>query len=188
VTAAPPPPPPVTAGSDEETLVELTPEQALHGSRLELALRDGTVVELWTPPLAGDGWRLRLAGVAPGGGDHFLQLRVRTAEGLRIDGLRVRYQLELHPADAALGCQVVVPTLAGPVRLQVPPGSSSGRLLRLRGRGQRLADRAGDQLVEVRIVIPHPLSDAEEALFRRLRELDEQHGDHTAPDVGRSDG
>ncbi len=177
VATAPASPPPVMAATDEETLVTLTPEQALSGQRLELELRDGTVVEVWTPPLAGDGWRLRLAGVAAGGADHFLQLRVRTAEGLRIDGLRVHYQLDLHPADAALGCQAVVPTLEGPVRLRVPAGSSSGRLLRLRQRGQRQGEQRGDQLVEVRIVVPDRPTEAEEALFRRLRELDrEQNG------------
>lgn len=174
VTAAPPPPPPVQAGGDAESVIDLDPDQALAGTRVELTLRDGTVVEVWTPPLAGDGWRLRLAGVAPGGGDHFLQLRVRTAEGLRIEGLRVHYTLELSPPEAVLGCQVPVPTLAGPVRLRVPPGSSSGRLLRLRGRGLRQGDRRGDQLVEVRIVVPADASDAQLALYRRLRELQEE--------------
>ena len=171
VTHAPPPPPPVTATTDEETVVELSPEQALAGERVELVLRDGTCVEVWTPPLAGDGWRLRLAGVAPGGGDHFLQLQVRTPEGLRIDGLRVNYLLELEPADAVLGCHVAVPTLEGPVTLQVPPGSSSGRLLRLRGRGLHWGERSGDQYVEIRVVVPAPLGDDELALYRRLREL-----------------
>ena len=161
--------------TDNLDAVDLTPEQALVGERVELELAGCTVVEVWTPPLAGDGWRLRLAGVAPGGGDHFLQLRVRTAEGLRIDGLRVKYPLELSPAEAALGTQVVVPTLEGPVRLRVPPGSSSGRLLRLRGRGQLLGDRRGDQLVEVRIIIiDEELSEAERALYGRLRELEEE--------------
>ena len=172
VTAAPPPPPPpVPAATAEETLVELTPEQALAGERVELELSDGTLVEVWTPPLAGDGWRLRLPGLAPGGGDHFLQLRVRTSEGLRIDGLRVLYTLELSPAEAALGSHQLVPTLAGPVRVRVPPGSSSGRLLRLRGRGLSQGERAGDQIIELRIVVPSQLSEAEEALYRRLGEL-----------------
>jgi curved DNA-binding protein len=134
VTAAPPPPPPVRAADASETMVELSPEQALHGAMVELELQDGTVVEVRTPSLAGDGWRLRLAGLGAGGGDHFLQLRVRSADGLRIDGLRVHFLLELTPAQAALGCRRAVPTLAGPVRLTVPPCSSSGRLLRLRGR------------------------------------------------------
>ena len=149
----------------------MSPEQALSGARVELELPDGLVVEVSTPPMAGDGWRLRLEGVAPGGGDHFLQLRVRTEEGLRIDGLRVLYQLDIPPADAALGCQVVVPTLAGPVRMRVPPASSSGRLLRLRGRGLSDGERSGDQLVEVRIVVPEALDDGEEALYRRLQQL-----------------
>lgn len=167
----PAPPPPVQATADLETIVDLTPDQALQGERIELTLPDGTTVEVRTPPMAGDGWRLRLAGVTPTGGDHFLHLRVRTPEGLRIDGLRVLFQLDLHPADAALGCSAVVPTLAGPVRLQVPAGSSSGRLLRLRGRGLEWGHERGDQLVELRLVIPEPLSEAEEALFRRLQQL-----------------
>ena len=177
VTARPATPPPVQAAGDLESLVELSPEQALEGTRVELTLPDGTAVEVWTPPLAGDGWRLRLAGVGPGGSDHFLQLRVRTAEGLRIDGLRVHFQLDLPPADAALGCQAVVPTLDGPVRLRVPAGSSSGRLLRLRGRGLESGGQRGDQLVEVRIVVEDSLDEAQQALYRRLRELaEERHG------------
>jgi DnaJ-class molecular chaperone len=161
----------VSASGDCESIVELTPEQALSGQRIELELRDGTAVEVWTPPLAGDGWRLRLAGLAPGGGDHFLQLRVRTPEGLRIDGLRVLYTLEMPPADGALGCTAVVPTLQGPVQLRVPPGSSSGRLLRLRGRGLERGDQRGDQLVEIRLVVPQALTEAEEALYGRLQQL-----------------
>ena len=183
VTTSPPPPPPVPAASDEETTVLLTPEQAVAGTRVELTLRDGTVVEVWTPPMAGDGWRLRLAGVTPSGGDHFLQLRVRTPEGLRVDGLRVHYLLEIAPAEAALGCLRVVPTLEGPVRLRVPPGSSSGRLLRLRDRGITAGDRRGDQLVEVRIVVPDQLDGAREALYRRLQELDDEQQEDR-PDGG----
>ncbi|MCB4406628.1 DnaJ domain-containing protein [Synechococcus sp. MU1642] len=169
--SAPPPPPPVRAVEDLESVVHLTPEQALQGTVVELTLDDGTMIELNTPPFAGDGWRLRLEGVAPGGRDHFLQLRVVTDDGLRIDGLRVLYKLMLFPPDAALGCAVDVPTLDGPVTLQVPPGSSSGRLLRLRGRGLQLDDERGDQLVEIVVVIPSDLGDAERALYRRLQEL-----------------
>ncbi len=177
VASRPASPPPVRAAADLESVVALSPDQALAGACVELELPDGTVVEVWTPPMAGDGWRLRLVGVGPGGGDHFLQLQVRTADGLRIDGLRVHFQLELSPADAALGCQAVVPTLDGPVRLRVPPGSSCGRLLRLRGRGLEHQEERGDQLVELRIVIEDSLSEAEQALYRRLRELAEERQD-----------
>ena len=171
VATAPAAPPPVAATTDLESVVELTPEQALQGERIELELANGTCIEVWTPPFAGDGWRLRLEGVAAGGADHFLQLRVRTADGLRVDGLRILYKLELTPAEAALGCGVVVPTLRGPVKMAVPAGSSSGRLLRLRGRGLEWSDQRGDQLVEIKIVVPEELSEAEVALYRRLEEL-----------------
>ena len=164
-------PPPVRALDDLESVVDLSPDQALYGTSVELNLEDGTLVQLDTPPNAGDGWRLRLEGVAPGGRDHFVQLRVITPEGLRVDGLRVLYKLELFPPDAALGCAVDVPTLDGPVTLQVPPGSSSGRLLRLRQRGLSDGERRGDQLVEIVIVIPADLGDAERALYQRLQEL-----------------
>ncbi|MCP9774507.1 DnaJ C-terminal domain-containing protein [Cyanobium sp. WAJ14-Wanaka] len=171
VSASPPPPPPVQATTDLETLVELSPEQALQGASLEIELQDGTAVEVKTPAMAGDGWRLRLAGVTPGGGDHFLHLRVCTPDGLRVDGLRVLLSLDLSPAEAALGCAVVVPTLRGPVKLTVPAGSSSGRLLRLRGRGMEWGGQRGDQLVEVRIVVPEELGEAEAALYQRLGQL-----------------
>ena len=164
-------PPPVRALDDLESVVDLSPDQALYGTSVELSLEDGTLVQLDTPPNAGDGWRLRLEGVAPGGRDHFVQLRVITPEGLRVDGLRVLYKLELFPPDAALGCAVDVPTLDGPVTLQVPPGSSSGRLLRLRQRGLSDGERRRDQLVEIVIVIPADLGDAERALYQRLQEL-----------------
>ena len=170
-TQAPPSPPPVQIHEDLETIVELLPEQALYGTYVELELQDGTLVEIKTPQMAGDGWRLRLEGVALGGFDHFIQLRVFTEEGLRIDGLRVLYRLELFPADAVLGCAVEVPTLLGPVTLQVPPLSSSGRLLRLRGRGMELDGRKGDQIVEISIVIPSDIGEAENALYRRLQEI-----------------
>ncbi len=165
------PPPPVQASEDLETLIELSPDEALYGATVQLELSDSTLVEIETPPFAGDGWRLRLGGVAKGGRDHFVQLRVQTAEGLRIDGLRVFYRLELFPQEAVLGCAVDVPTLGGTVTLQVPPRSSSGRLLRLRGRGLEFDGRRGDQLVEIMVVIPADLGDAEDALYRRLQEI-----------------
>jgi DnaJ-class molecular chaperone len=164
-------PPPVTRAGDRETLVRLTPEQALEGTVVTLTLADGLEVEVPTPPGCGDGWRLRLEGVAPGGHDHFLLVEARTEEGLRIDGLRVLYRLDVAAPAAALGCQAVVPTLAGPVRLRIPAGTSSGRLLRLRGRGLERDGERGDQIVEVRLTLPERLSEAEEALYRRLLDL-----------------
>ncbi len=164
-------PPPVKLHQDIETIIELTPDEALSGTSILIELEDQTVVEVDTPPFAGDGWRLRLEKIARGGKDHYLQLKVQTENGLRIDGLRVLYKLELFPPDALLGCAVEVPTLDGNVTLQVPPKSSTGRLLRLKGRGLIFGDNIGDQFVEVLVVIPADINDEEIALYTRLQEL-----------------
>ncbi len=164
-------PPPVKIHKDIETIIELTPEEALSGATIMIELEDETVVEIDTPPFAGDGWRLRLENIARGGMDHYLQLKVQTETGLRIDGLRVLYKLELFPPDALLGCAVEVPTLDGNVTLQVPPKSSTGRMLRLKGRGLVYGDNVGDQYVEILVVIPADINDEEIALYTRLQEL-----------------
>ena len=170
-TTSEPAPPPTLIYEDQETIVEISPDQALYGSSVEIQLQDGTLVEVLTPPFAGDGWRLRIEGAAIGCRDHFVQLKVQTDDGLRIDGLRVMYRLELFPHDALLGCAVDIPTLNGSVTLQVPPNSSTGRLLRLRGRGLEYEEFRGDQIVEIIIVLPDNLSDSEIALYQRLNEI-----------------
>ena len=170
-TTSPEEPPPVKIHKDIETIIELTPEEALSGATILIELEDETVVEVDTPPFAGDGWRLRLQNIARGGMDHYLQLKVQTESGLRIDGLRVLYKLELFPPDALLGCAVEVPTLDGNVTLQVPPKSSTGRMLRLKGRGLVYGDNVGDQYVEILVVIPADINDEEIALYTRLQEL-----------------
>ena len=170
-TTSPDEPPPVKLHQDIETVIELTPDEALNGASILIELEDQTVVEVDTPPFAGDGWRLRLENIARGGKDHYLQLKVQTENGLRIDGLRVLYKLELFPHDALLGCAVEVPTLDGIVTLQVPPKSSTGRLLRLKGRGLTFEDNVGDQYVEILVVIPADINDEEIALYTRLQEL-----------------
>ncbi|WP_413682459.1 DnaJ domain-containing protein [Prochlorococcus sp. MIT 1011] len=170
-TTSDPSPPPTLIYEDQESIVEITPDQALYGSSVDIQLQDGTLVEVLTPPFAGDGWRLRIQGAAIGCRDHFVQLKVQTDEGLRIDGLRVKYRLELFPHDALLGCAVDIPTLNGSVTLQVPPNSSTGRLLRLRGRGLKYEEYRGDQIVEIIIVLPDNLSDSELALYQRLNEI-----------------
>jgi len=170
-TTSPDEPPPVKLHHDIETIIELTPDEALNGASILIELEDETVVEVDTPPFAGDGWRLRLENIARGGKDHYLQLKVQTESGLRIDGLRVLYKLELFPHDALLGCAVEVPTLDGNVTLQVPPKSSTGRMLRLKGRGLTFEDNVGDQYVEILVVIPADINDEEIALYTRLQEL-----------------
>ena len=71
-----------------------------------------------------------------------------------------------------VGADAEVATLAGPVRVRVPPGTSSGRKIRLRGKGfPSKSGDAGDLFAEVAVVVPPKLSEREEALYRELAEV-----------------
>ncbi len=116
------------------------------------------------------------AGVRGGSrGDVVVLLEVEEDPRFRRDGEDLLYELSVTFAQAALGDEVEVPTVDGTVRLRIPPGVQSGEVLRLRGRGlPRLHGRGrGDQLVRVRVWTPQRLSPEQEALFRRLREVEE---------------
>jgi curved DNA-binding protein len=79
--------------------------------------------------------------------------------------------LAVAPWEAALGATADVPTLAGSVRIKIPPRSSSGRRIRLRDKGYPVAGgKTGDLIAELRIVVPQDLSEREEALYRELGE------------------
>lgn len=131
-------------------------------------------LEVAIPPGVSDGTRLRV-------GDLMLRLRVghhplwRRSElpGGPEQGLDLYLDLPLTLAEATLGATVAVPTLDGVVELTVPPGTSSGRKLRLRGRGLTDASgRRGDLYAIVRVVVPdgRTLSAEESAALRRVAE------------------
>ena len=79
-------------------------------------------------------------------------------------------------AEAALGATVSVPTLAGdPVKVRIAPGTPSGRVLRVKGRGVPVKSGPGDLLAKVMVVVPQRLSDDAVAAVEALRALDEGH-------------
>ena len=83
-------------------------------------------------------------------------------------------ELRLAPWEAALGTSVAVPTPGGEAKVKVPAGTSSGRRLRLRGRGlPNPRGQPGDLLAEARIMVPPNLSDAERELLERLAAVSE---------------
>jgi curved DNA-binding protein len=158
-------------GSDHEAVLELTLEEAARGGRRRLSLGDGSDLEVEIPRGVRDGQRIRLAGQgAPGigggpAGDLFLRVRLRPHPVFDVDGRDLYVDVPVSPWEAALGAEVPVPTLAGSARVKVPPGSSSGRRLRLRGQG--LPD-GGDLYAVLSIRVPKTLSRKERKLFEQL--------------------
>jgi molecular chaperone DnaJ len=101
-------------------------------------------------------------GGAPG--DLYLEIEVRPDPHLRRQGSDVELEVPVTFAEAALGAKIEVPTVEGRVTVTVPPGTSSGARLRLRGRGVKNADGTrGDQLCRVEIVAPKIKPDDQEA-------------------------
>src|SRR5436190_717592 len=128
-------------GSDQEAEIELSLEEAARGGRRRITLGDGRDYEVNIPPGVRDGQRIRLAGEgsrgAAGGpaGDLFLRVRLRPHPRFRLEGRDIYVDLPLAPWEGVLGTTVEVQTLYASSRVKVPPGSSTGRKLRLRGEG-----------------------------------------------------
>lgn len=165
-------------GADQEAELELTVEEAYRGGRRRISLagpggrRD---YQVNVPRGVREGQRIRLAGEGARGspdapaGDLYLRVRIKPHERYRLEGRDIHVRLPVTPWEAALGATVPLPTPGGTAKVTVPPGSSSGRRLRLRGEGMphpRGAD--GDLYAEVRVMVPPRPTDRERKLFEDL--------------------
>jgi len=164
-----------TRGSDHEAVLELSLEEAARGGSRQISLGDGRSYDVNVPPGVRDGQRIRLAGEggrgAGGGpsGDLFLRVQLKPHPRFRLEGRNLHVEVPVTAWEAALGATVEVPTLDGTAKVKVPPGSSSGRRLRLRGQGfPGPRGGHGDLYATVRIVVPAHLSDDERELFEQL--------------------
>jgi DnaJ-class molecular chaperone len=115
-----------------------------------------------------DGKKIRLRGQGEPGsgnappGDILLTIRVSPHPYFRRSGNRLDVRVPVTLAEAALGAAIDVPTPQGTIRLKVPPNSSSGKRLRIKGHGVRPANQpAGDLFAEIQIVLPEHLTDEE---------------------------
>lgn len=155
-----------------EAEVTITLEEALNGTErtFQISSGDGTQypVTVRIPKGAAPGTRMRVPtrGVA---GDIMLTVRIASHPLYTVDGRDLQVEVALTPSEAALGTAVEVQTPAGPVRLKVKPGTSSGQRLRLTGRG--LPNPNGDPgnlYALVLVKVPAELSEAEREAYEQL--------------------
>jgi curved DNA-binding protein len=168
-------------GADQEAELELTVEEAFTGGRrwIQLPGPDGPrSYEVKIPPGVIEGQRIRLAGQggrgAGGGpaGDLYLVVRIKPHRRFRLNGRDIVVDLPLTPWEAALGAKVPVEGPDGEHKVAVPAGSSSGRRLRLKGKGMPNPKGApGDLYAEVRIMVPKKLDKKEKELFEELADV-----------------
>ncbi|MDY7529762.1 MULTISPECIES: DnaJ C-terminal domain-containing protein [Cryobacterium] len=145
---------------------------ATHGDQITLQTQDGRAIKVRIPAGVADGQKIKLRGQgqhSPDGGeagDIVLTVTVRKHPVFERDGLNLRLHVPVTFVEAALGATIEVPTLGGaPVKLRIAPGTPSGRVLRVKGRGVVTPKGTGDLLAEVQVAVPSHLSkDAEEKL------------------------
>jgi curved DNA-binding protein len=173
-------------GSDQHAKILVTLEEAFHGGAKTFQLQvpeidaNGNMhttvrtIKLRIPAGAVAGQQLRLAkqggpgiGGAPAG-DLYLEIDIQTHPIFSLQGHDVYITLPVTPWEAALGADIKVPTLAGPVGLKLAPGSRAGQKLRLKGRGLPVKPTAGDQYAVLQIETPPATTEAQRDMYKEM--------------------
>ena len=163
-------------GQDLHFTLEIGFLDAVYGAQQRLSLPGGGgPLDVTIPQGVQDGQTIRLRGKgAPGvgsgpPGDALVTITVAEHPVFRRDGDDIEIELPITLDEAVLGGKVATPTIDGPVNLTIPKGVSSGRVLRLRGKGVKRGDKRGDQRVTLKIVSPPSIDPELEAFFEKWR-------------------
>jgi DnaJ-class molecular chaperone len=171
-----PPPPPPQRGADIHYRLTVPFVEAAAGRDQRITLADGKTINLKLPAGVEDGTMMRLKGKGqpgPGGpGDGIVMVEIAPHPFFRRDGDNIRMDLPITLDEAVRGAKVKCPTVDGPVMLTIKPGTSSGTVLRLAGKGWtkksgKTSDgkpQRGDQLVTLQIQLPANLAELEKRL------------------------
>lgn len=167
-------------GADIEHTIELSLEEVARGTTREVLLKtseakgDSERIQFRVPAGVEHDQRIRVKGKGqdgPGGrGDLMIRCRILPHSYLRRTGRDLMLDLPLSLTEAILGTEVEIPTLGGAAVVKVPPGTSGGTKLRLRGRGIRdqRAGETGDMYAVVRVQVPKQLSPRAHELIKEL--------------------
>ena len=149
---------------------------AINSSKKRISLPDGRTLDVTIPEGIADGQTLRLKGKGMPGlgagepGDALITVRIRPHKTFKRLGNDILVDLPISLAEAVLGGPVEVPTVSGQVKMTVPKGSSSGAVLRLKGKGVRTKSGAGDQLVTLKVMLPDQIDPDLEAFIKSWSE------------------
>lgn len=175
-------------GQDVEHPITLSFEQAARGTHLPMQInREGKIetIDIRIPAGVKDGSRVRVKGRGQHSdgepGDLFIITHVTPHAYFRRDGLDVHLDLPISLAEAVDGAKIDVPTLDGLRTLHIPPGTSSGVKLRIKGHGIQRGEEKGDQIVITRILLPKALDDEDR---QAIDKVSAKHPFNPRADVG----
>lgn len=162
-----------TKGANIKGAVTISFADSIRGTTTNVPTSYGAANEVRIPAGVKDGQTVRAKGKGQQGsggrGDLMVKVSVAKHPVFERDGNNIRLQVPVAFDEAALGTTIEVPTLDGAVKIGVPAGSSSGRVLRLRNRGVKTSKQTGDLLVELVIEVPEELSDEAKAAVEAYR-------------------
>lgn len=155
---------PKVRGADIAYSVSVSFMEAAQGGKRRINLSNGKSLDVNIPPGTEDQQRLRLKGQGLAGmggaadGDAIVEVLVEPHPYFRREDGDIHMELPITLPEAVLGASIKVPTVSGAVALKVPPGSNSGAVLRLRGKGvpSQQTGKTGDQYVKLKVVLPDP--------------------------------
>ncbi|MCS3843313.1 MULTISPECIES: DnaJ C-terminal domain-containing protein [unclassified Microbacterium] len=166
-------------GADVTARTTLDFTTAVQGETITLQGEDGKPFKVKIPAGVADGQKIRLRGrgrPSPDGGENgdiVVQIKVRPHPVFTRDGLNLRLTVPVTFTEATLGATIEVPTLAGDiVKLRVAPGTPSGRVLRVKGRGVASSKGTGDLLAELQVAVPTHLDDAAREALQKFHDLE----------------
>jgi DnaJ-class molecular chaperone len=169
-------------GQDIEADVTISFEDSIRGGthRLSLNRRQGTeTVSVRIPPGVNDGGTLKIPGkgeVGPDGktGDLYLRIHIKPHRYFRREGRNLHLDVPVTLSEAALGAEIVIPTLEGKSTLKVPTGTQEGAILRMKNKGVPApkGGKRGDMYVHVKIQVPKDLDGESKRIFESLRQVE----------------
>ncbi len=175
-------------GQDLHAKISISLEDSYKGSKQSLVLQRPTVdakghvkttphtLNVTIPKGVIEGQRIRLEGQGAVGsanganGDLYLEINLNSHPFFTVDKRDILLTLPITPWEAALGASVPVPTLGGTVELKIPPGSQTGKKMRLKGRGIASTKMSGDQYVTLAVIVPTPENDTQRELYKSMAE------------------
>ena len=164
-------------GQDVKATLEISLEDSIAGATRRIQFSDGRTLDVTIPKGAADGQTIRLRGQgAPGAsgrseaGDALITLKIAPHPVFQREGADLTMDLPVSLPDAVLGGKVPVRTPEGTVNMTIPPGSNSGKVLRLKGRGAFVGGRRGDLLATLMILLPDSPDEGLTKLAQAMRD------------------
>ncbi|MGB3917422.1 MAG: DnaJ C-terminal domain-containing protein [Thiothrix litoralis] len=158
-----------STGATSSSTLQIDVEDIYRGLKT-VTLPAGGSVQIRIPPDISDDKRIRIPGKGPHGSDVYLMVKIKEHPHYRREGSNIYLDLPITPWEAALGETVTVKTLAGKISLKIPPGSQSGRKMRMKGRGLA-GQEPGDLYIVLHVHTPPADTAEQKEYYARMKAL-----------------